>query len=229
MSKDNNKFIWYLVIIFIAVLSTYKLPYNSYSIIQYIIPPIRVGGSSVIYLSGLVPLVLFIIGIRGLFRLERFEDASKILIFITTVLLVIPAMNWVLAFSRTNYHWIKDDGLKALDIEESTISLSSTDDEMKININIELKDYGRKQNNFKMRVYLPKSLSDYTNIEYYDFETYYYTHGGRSISNIKEDIIIKLSNDHNLMQPLDSQWSWEDTVYELYNSEEKIKIIQHGL
>ena len=229
MGSDNKKLIWYLGIIFIAVLLTYKLPHNSNSIIQYIIPPIRVGSSSIIYLSGLVSLILFIIGISGLFKLERFRSTNKLLVIIIIVLFVIPSMNWILDVSRTNYHWIKDDGLAAIDIEESDISLSGTDDEMIININLELKDYSRKQNNFKIRVYLPEGLSDYTDKEYYDFETYYYTHGGRSIFNIKEDIIIKLSNVHNEMQISESRWFWEDTVYELYNSKEKIKIIQHGL
>ena len=78
-----------------------------------------------VYLSGLVPLLLFIIGIRGLFKLERFINTNRLLIFISIVLILIPAMNWILDFSRTNYHWIKDDGLIALDIEESNISLSS--------------------------------------------------------------------------------------------------------
>lgn len=229
MIKDNRKLIWCLVIIFIAVLLTYKLPHNSYSIIQYIIPPIRFGNNSVFYLSGLVPLVLLIIGIKGLFKLERFKNTSKLLIFITIVLLIIPIMNWGLDFSRTNYHWIKDDGLRALDIEESNISLSSINNEMIININLDLKDYSRKHNNFRIRVYLPESLSDYTNKEYYDFETYYYTHGGRSIFNIEEDIVINLNNNHIELQLFESQWFWEDTVYELYNSEEKVEIIQHGL
>lgn len=144
MGKDNKKLVWYLGIIFIAVLLTYKLPHNSDPIIQYIIPPIRVGSSSVIYLSGLVSLIMFIIGISGLFNLERFRSTNKLLVFIIIVLLVIPSMNWVLDVSRTNYHWIKDDGLAAIDIEESNISLSGTDDEMIININLELKDYSRK-------------------------------------------------------------------------------------
>ena len=229
MSKDNKKLIWYLGIIFIAILLTYKLPHNSNSIIQYVISPIRVGNNSVFYLSGIIPLVLLIIGISGLFKLERFRSTSKLLIFITIILLVIPAMNWVLDFSRTNYHWIKDDGLMAVDIEKSNINLNSTDEEMIININLELRDYGRKQNNFKIRVYLPEGLSAYTNKEYYDLEACYHTHGGRNVSNIKEEIIIKLSNGHNEIQPIESQWFWEDTVYELYNSDEKIKITQHGL
>lgn len=103
MSKDNRKLIQYLGIIFIVVLLTYNLPRDSYSIIQYIIPPIRVGESSVIFLSGLVPLALFIIGIKGLFKLERFTNTSKLLVFITVVLIVIPLMKWTLDFSRPYY------------------------------------------------------------------------------------------------------------------------------
>lgn len=76
---------------------------------------------------------------------------------------------------------------------------------------------------------MPEGLSEYTDKEYYDFETYYYTHGGRSIYSIKEDIIIKRSDAHNEIQIYEPQWFWEDTIYELYNSNEKIKIIQHGL
>ena len=62
MYKDNKNLLKYLGIVFIAVLLIYKLPHNSYSIIEYIIPPIR-NNNSVIYLSGLVPLILFVVGI----------------------------------------------------------------------------------------------------------------------------------------------------------------------
>lgn len=229
VTKDNKKIIQYLGIIFIVVLLTYKLPHDSYSIIQYIIPPIRVGDSSVIYLSGLVPLILFIIGIRGLFSLKRFENRSKLLIFIAVLVVVIPLMEWTLDFSRTNYHWIRGDGLKAIDIEESNITLSGMEDEMEISIDLEIKDYSRKENQFKIRVYLPESLSDYTDKEFYDLESYYYTRGNRSILTIQEDIIIKLDDKRNVTRLFDSNWFWEDVEYELYNSQEKIRILQHGL
>ena len=227
MSKENKKALQYLGIIFIAVLLTYKLPHDSYSITQYIIPPIR-GENSVTHLSGILPLVLFIIGIKGLLNLERFADKSRLLIFIAVVLVIIPGMKWTLDVSRTNYHWIKGDGLKAIDIDESDISLKRVNDEKIISITLKLKDYGRKQNRFKIRVYLPKGIDAYIDEEFYDFERDYYTHGNRSASNIHEDIIIKLNNNYEAGELSDSQWYWEDVVYELYNDEEKIKIIRHG-
>ena len=227
LSKENKKLLQYLGITFTAVLLTYKLPHDSYSIIQYIIPPIK-GEDSVIYLSGIVPLVLFIIGIKGLFRLERFADKNRLLMFLAVVLILIPAMKWTLDMSRTNYHWIKGDGLKAIDIQTSDISVRTSNDERVISMILELKDYSRKQNTFKIRVYFPKSLSAYIGSEFYDFESDYYTHGNRRISKIREEMTIKLNNGDEKSSLFDSKWYWEDVAYELYNSEEKVKIIKHG-
>lgn len=227
MDKDNKNLLKYLGIVFIAVLLTHKLPHNSYSIIEYIIPPIR-NNNSVIYLSGLVPLILFVVGIKGLFKLERFKGKSKLLVFIAVIVIVIPLMRWTLDFSRTNYHWIKDDGLRAIDIENSNISLSGSDSKTTVKVNMELKDYSRKQNKFKIRIYLPESLNSYTGKEFYEFENYYFTHGNRNITNIEEEIILKLDKE-NTDKLFQSKWYWENVEYELYNDEEAIKIIQHGL
>ena len=228
MSKENRKLLKYSGIIFITVLLTYRLPHDSYSIVQYLIPPI-IWENSVIYLSGIVPLALFIVGMKGLFKLERFAGKSKLLIFIAVVLIFVPAMNGALDFSRTNYHSIKGDGLEAVDIEESNMSINSTNDEMVISINLKLKDYSRKENKFKIRVYLPESISAYTGSEFYDLDNDYYTHGNRGIYNVQEEITIKSNNNHEMSQLFDSRWYQEDMEYELYNGEETVKIIKHGL
>ena len=107
LSKDNKMLIKYLGIIFISTLLTYKLPHDSYSIIQYIIRPIRYKGST-IYLTGIIPLVLFFIGIKGLFKIERFADKSKILLFIVIILIIIPIMKGTLDFTRTSYLWLRE-------------------------------------------------------------------------------------------------------------------------
>ena len=73
---------------------------------------------------------------KGLFKIERFAGKSKLLIFIAVVLIFVPAMKGTLDFSRTNYHSIKGDGLEAVDIEESNMSINSTNDEMVISINL---------------------------------------------------------------------------------------------
>lgn len=227
LSKDNKDLLKYLGIIFIAVLLIYELPHDSYSIIQYILPPIR-SNNSVIYLSGLVPLILFIIGINGLFKIERFEGKSRLLVFIAVIIIVIPLMRWTLDFSRTNYHWIKGDGLQAIDMVNSNISLNGSDTKTIIKINLELKDYSRKENKFKIRVYLPEGLNSYNDKEFYEFENDYFTHGNRNITNIEEEIVLQLNREKK-NELFESKWHREDVEYELYNDEETIKIIQHGL
>ena len=228
MSKDDKNSIVYLAIILLTVLLTYKLPHDSYSIIQYTIPPIR-RTNTVINLSGIVPLILFIIGVSGLLKLERFKARNKLIMFILVVSIVTPSMKWALDVSRTNYHSIKDDGINAIDIERSDINYSISDDKMTINIALDLKDYGRSQNEFKIRVYLPEIMSIYTDKQAYDFETTYYTSGYRSVSNIQKTIQIKLNDNYDERKLYGFIWNWEDVKYELYNNREKVKIIRHGL
>ena len=228
MSKDDKNSIVYLAIILLTVLLTYKLPHDSYSIIQYTIPPIR-RTNTVINVSGIVPLILFIIGVSGLLKLERFKARNKLIMFILVVSIVTPSMKWALDVSRTNYHSIKDDGINAIDIEKSNINYSISDDKMTINIDLDLKDYGRSQNEFKIRVYLPEIMSIYTDKQAYDFETTYYTSGYRSVSNIQKTIQIKLNDNYDERKLYGFIWNWEDVKYELYNNKEKVKIIRHGL
>lgn len=228
LSKDDKRLLKYLGIIFIAVLLTYKLPHDSYSIIQYIIRPIRYK-SSVIYLAGIIPLLLFIVGTKGLFNLERFAEKNRILLFIAVVAIIIPVMRWTLDFTRTNYHWVKGDGLKAVDMVDANVNLGTSNDELAININLKLIDYSRGQNKFKIRMYLPKTLSDLVEKEFCDLEMEYVTYGHRRILNVEEQIVVKFDNEHTGSDIADSKWYREDFEYELYNEKEVIRIIDHGL
>lgn len=228
MRKDNKKLFKYLGIIFIAVLLTYRLPYKPYSIIEYLIPPIKLGDGSKFYISAIIILIMFIVGVKGLFKLKRFEGKSKVLIFLGVIIIIIPFMNWTLDASRTNYHYFKDDGLRSIEIEESNINLSGSNDETTMYLNLDLKDYGRKGNELKIRVHLPKSLSLYTNKEFYDFEDYYITNGNREITNIQQSIDFKIDNRDTQNQLFNSDWLEEDLEYELYNDKEKVMLKQPG-
>ncbi len=229
LSKDKKKLLIYLGLIFIGVLLVQKVPQASYSIIEQVIPPIKSNdNSSIFHPSSIFILIIFIIGIIGLANLERFEGKSKSLIFIVIVIVIIPLMNFTLEVTRTNYHWIKGDGLRAIEIQKSNISLAGSEDKVVVNLRLELKDYGRKNNKFKVRVYLPESLSVCTGKEVYDFENIYFTHGKRHVSIIEEDIVIEPISGSDTKQLFSSRWFREDLEYELYNDEEKIKILQPG-
>ncbi|HKM40338.1 MAG TPA: hypothetical protein VJZ99_00415, partial [Patescibacteria group bacterium] len=116
----------------------------------------------------------------------------------------------------------------AIDIEDANISLSGSDSKTTVKVNMELKDYGRKQNKFKIRMYLPESLNLYTGKEFYEFENYHFTYGNRNITNIEEEIVLEFDSEKT-EELFESKWYWENVEYELYNDDEAIKIIQHGL
>lgn len=228
MRKESIKLIKYLGIIFIALVLSYKLPHDSYSLIQYIIKPIRLGSNCVLYLSGIIPLIFIIIGIKGIFGLEKFAKINRIMIILFIFAVVIPFMNWTIDFARINYYSLKDDGINSIDIKESEITLGNSNDDIIINISIELKDYSRRRNEFRMRVFLPKSLSECIGTEYYELENNYATNGNNHTFNVNEQIFVDTENADRLNKLLDTVWYWEDVKYELYNDEETVNIIEHG-
>lgn len=228
MSKDNKKLIMYLCILFITVLLAYKLPHDSYSVIHYIIRPIRFG-NTVLYLTGLIPLILFFLSIRGIFRLERFAKRSRIGIFLFIIIIILPLMNGTIDFMRTNYHWLKKDGINSVDIKESDINLVSSNGSTKIIVKLELVDYSRSSHQFNIRVYLPESLSNYAEREYYEFDNDYRIHGVHDKLNVEEEIVINAGSSAIDNKSLDTNWFWEETKYELYNEDEEVIIIDHGM
>ncbi|ERK30115.1 hypothetical protein [Clostridium intestinale] len=226
MDTDNKKLFKYLGIIFISVLICYKLPHSSYSIIEYIIRPIRINYTT-IYLAGLVPLVLFIIGIKGLFKLKRNEKKSKFFIFIVTVFVIIPIMKWSLGFARSSYHFIIKDGLNSLDIIDSKVNLGSNNNDFSINVNMEIIDYGSSNKDFKVKVYLPKSLTDILGEEVYDLERSYNTYGHKGKIYVNEKIVLKNVNEKMHGEIFKTMWSFDPIRYELYNNDQSIKIVDY--
>lgn len=225
MKDDNKKLFKYLGLILIAALLTYKLPHKSYSIIEYIIRPIRIKNST-IYLSGLMPLILIIVGTNGIGELERFKNRSKILIFILVLAIIMPIMHGLLDRTRTAYHWLSNDGLVAIDMIDNTISTGLSGDEIKINTNLELKDYGKERKEFKVKVHFPKTLEEIFDKEYYVFKEHYWTHGNRQIKNIEGEIIIKL--DKGQLEKLFNNNFYIEQIkyleYELFNEKERVRI-----
>ncbi len=227
MHKGDVNLMKYLGYIFLALILTYRLPQNPYSIIQNIIPPIQTS-NGVLYLSGIVPIILIILGTTGLFKLERFSGQNNIFIFIVVIVLIIPLMRWTLDITRTAYHLVRDDGLKAIDIEDSNISLSGSDIETIIKVNLELKNYSKKDNIFKIRIYYPESIKKHMDKNFYEFDGYHSTHGRRNKINIEEKIELDL-DENETDELFESEWFWEDIEYELYNDDESIIFIQPGI
>lgn len=223
MKEDNKTLVKSLGLIFLAVILSRKLPHKSYSIMQYIIRPIRIK-SSTIYLSGLIPLTLLIKATKELGTLERFKYRGKLFIFIFVVGISSFLMNRLLDMGRTTYHWLGQDGLLAIELEDEGISSSRINDDMKIHIDLELKDYGKKPKAFKVRLHTPKLLEESLGQAYYELNTEYRTYGNRQVLKINEEIPIKLKRGQ-FQRGRDYEFYEEfrqSIGYEIYNEEESL-------
>lgn len=228
MTRDNKRMLKYLGIMFLSVVLASKLPHDSYSISQYIIPPIRITDGSSLYLSALIPLVLMVYGICGYLSLEKLANRSKVLWLIIILVVFIPFMNWLLEFGRTNYHWLRKDGLNAVDIKDPQFNFNGNKDELTFNVSLTLIDYSRATNEFKIRVYLPKYFNNAAENEYFDLNRSYRTHGYRTEFKVDETIQIKLNDSSVLQQMSNPQWNNDTIKYVLYNDKDAVEIIDHG-
>lgn len=229
MDKDYKGLLKYLGIIFISVLLTQKLPHDSYSIIQYIIKPIRFE-NSVLYLSGLIPLAILFIGIKGLFKLKWFTEKSKLLIFIIVVALIAPMMRSSLDYVKAFYYRAMDDKLSSIDFTDTNIKIIEIkDNEATINVRLALIDYGRDANDFKVRMHLPESLENYFSADFLEFEELYKTYGNQHEVSIDKKIIVQLENGSTVEDINNTNWEWETFKYELYNDSSSSELIYHGV
>lgn len=227
MKSETKKLLKYLVVLFIMVIISKPLPHTSYSIIEYIIRPFKLGNGTM-NLSGIIPLILFIYCISGIFRLEKYKN-SKVVTFFVIAIAVIPFMNWTIDMTRMGYHFIRQDGLNSVDLTESNISIVNNLDTITLNVSLTMKDYSRSNKEFKIRVFLPKTLRETLDLEYYEIDNTYITHGGSNLLSVQEDIIFQNVEYYKIVQINHSDWYREKVVYELYNDNQTIKVIDYGM
>lgn len=227
MSKENKKFIFYIGLLILTSIISYKLPHDSFSISEYIVRPIRINGG-IIYLSGLLPLGLIIGTIIGMSQLERFAKKSRLAMFFIIVIFILPFMKWSLDQVKEGYYWATKAKLAAIDMEDANITFGNTNNNTTIDISCTLISYNNS-NQFKLRVYFPESISKYTGVEIYEPDTIYMTFGDNANLNMKESVEVTLKDEQTLLTLLHSEWYYDDVIYELYNDEETIRIIDRGL
>lgn len=228
LRNDKIKLIKYLGILFLGILLVYRIPHDSYSVSRFIIRPIRFENGA-IFLYSVPSLILFLIGISGIMHLRRLENRSRLLTFLLVFLLILPVMVRTIDTVRTIYYGISKAGLNSVDMEDSRLGISTVNGTGSINIELELKDYGRTGQEFGIRIYLPETLRECMGMEAYEFTGRYRTYGNRNTVDVREEIEIPYIPEDKLEYLEESQWYWEDVRYELFNEEETVKIIRRGL
>ena len=210
---------------FIVSLITYKLPHKSYSIIEYIIRPIK-KGSSTFYISGFIPLILIIIVTNDLSKTEKFKLRNSSIIFIAMLVIIMPLMRQSIDATRMAYHFLIDDGLSSIEILDTSTSLGIVDRGVKMDIKLKLKDYGKEPKKFEVRIYFPEEVREIINQEYYESERIHITYGSGKIRDIDEVIFLELKEEE-ARDKLFNYWRYGGKFeYELFNEDESIRIIE---
>lgn len=226
MNQEMKQLLSYFGLIFLAVILTYQLPHDTYSISQYMIPPIRIGKGSYLYLSGVLPLAIILIGVKGIVYSERFRGRNRFLMVILIIFFIMPLMKYSIDFLRSGYYWIRNDKLDTVDIMDSNISIRGTNDKVNINFKIEVKDFGKNHNEFQIRVYLPTEIRKMVGYDYYETVNTYRTTRHNNRIKVNETWTIDRNDIQKKIE--DPLWIYEDVKYELFNEDEVIDILVHG-
>ncbi|SET64770.1 hypothetical protein SAMN05660297_03037 [Natronincola peptidivorans] len=227
----DKEFLKYLGILFIGFLLIHRLPHNSYSVMQYIIPPISLQSGGTLYLSGLPIAILFIYCLVKIINLPRFAEKSKFFIFLILILAIMPLMRESIHLTRSAYHAVVGSNLTAVDcnFDNSSINIGTGEDrEVFINVRLELVDYGRNHNQFKVRVHIPEKWKAFFDVDSLQLENVYTTNGYRNTIRIQEELKLQIAETYTEAYIWDHGWYNETFHYELYNDEESIMIVDHG-
>ncbi|TCT17174.1 hypothetical protein EDC18_101472 [Natranaerovirga pectinivora] len=228
MNKESKKLLKSLGFIFIGLLLTTKLPYDSYSIIQYVIRPLTYNNTT-LYLSGIVPFFLIIVGLTRLFEVEYFSQVNKIAIFLLMVIIIMPTMNSTINTVRASIFRVINDELKSLDLVESNLSINSGNASDSIHFIVKLKiiDYSNFPSNFNIRMHIPKNLKPYFDTDYLEFDDSYQTYGNKQILTIHQRFTLPAERVYGRDNNFDNYWK-ESFELELYNENGSVILLHRG-
>lgn len=163
METNNKRFMIAIIIIIAMILMCIELPYSDKSIVQFIIPVIHFKTNGAIrgslFLSGIIPLIGLIWGYIQIVRSNRL-NRSKLFIFIVLFFLVVPVMTKSLEIIKSPIYMLAK-GTDSIEIIESDLSLSSTEELSYLDVSIELKSYKTNMNEISGTIKLSDKLSEY--------------------------------------------------------------------
>lgn len=227
LKHENRKFLLAVSLLFLSILVTYKIPHRLVSVSELLIKPFQ-NGNRTFFTSGIVPFVLFFVGISLLFSLKRYARRSKLLLFLVIIIVIIPFMKLSIDISRSLFYLVTQANFKTIDMEDSRINIQEVNDTMVASFQLELKDYSWSRKEFKVRIYLPEELSSYSGIDVYEPDMSYRTGGYLKTFIVDAPLVFKITDETAVSQLFLSDWRSGRIVYELYNEEEVIKIIDQG-
>lgn len=157
MEKDHKRYLRAVLVIFIAAFCSMKLPHSSKSIIQYIIPPIKIGDGSRLYLSG-VPIIIAILWSYKEIAKSNYFNMNKLLRAILIFFIILPTIFKGVSIIKTPYYTF-NNGLKTIEVVDSKLVFGlDYESNNKIRVRLNLKNYSSEVKKFNVSLNIPESL-----------------------------------------------------------------------
>ena len=152
---------------------------------------------------------------------------SRFKVLLVILILILPLMKYSVGIANSTYFWAKNDDLKSINLVESSFNINVLEDELIINTRLEIVDYGRSINKFKIKVHLPEEIKRIINEEYIEFGEEYYTRGRKDRLNIEKTYTYKydINKDNNNLDNYFMNYFHEVIRFELYNNNQRLYLI----
>lgn len=154
IEKNKREMIMGLLLITVTYALAMELPYIGKSISQLLIPTIRYE-SGAIYLSGLLPLIPWIFGIRAIMKSGYIK--SKLLVFFGVLLVIGPLISNVIEYTKLPVYALNSDA-KSIEIKDSKMDIVVENGIVNLDFECRMKIHKDINDEVEVILYLPESI-----------------------------------------------------------------------
>ncbi|QHI71749.1 hypothetical protein [Aminipila terrae] len=226
MEKDVKRYMRAVVIIMITAFCAMKLPHQDKAIFHLIMPTIKLGPGTRLYLNGILPLALLLWSYKEIVKSKYFQ-CSKFLIFIIMFFILVPFTFNAMNVIKVPYYLLSG-GLKSIDVVESDYSFSNEPNGNTIEVNIILKNYGKEVKDFNVSIDFPKSLEKIIDKDPILLPQKYTIDKKQGILRIEESIPFNYKKGFSAEDLFDSHYFYDDYKVILSKGDQELAIVQRG-
>ncbi len=226
MEKDVRRCLRAVVIILITAFCAMKLPHQDKSIFHFIIPTIKLGVGTRLYLVGLLPLVLLLWSYKEIVKSNYFER-GRVTIFIIMFFILVPFAFKAVDVVKIPYYMLSG-GLNAIEVIASDYSFTNVPAGNMVKVDLSLKNYGKEAKDFNVAIDFPKSLEKVIDKDLIVLPQKYTINNQQGTLHIEESIPFNYKKEFSEEDLFDTCYFLDDYKIILSKEEEQLAIVQRG-
>lgn len=177
---NNRKYLAGVGVFLLTVLMMMELPYSDHSIVELILPPIKFktdgAVTSVLFLSGILSVIGFLYSYILVVKSKKFHT-NGFIVFLVMFAVMLPIAQKGLEFVKAPIYYFAN-GVKSIELLESSIYLVPEDNGKFIAVKLELKGYKDSVSNYRVGIRLNESLNSNGLVHYYELSKKISLHPG---------------------------------------------------